>query len=216
MCGGGSFTPQAPDGFGSSKPQPGQFKPMDMGQQGPANSPFTFYTPPAQAPQMKSMQSPFQDMGQAGGNMYQRPQQTYNDMGSAGGNMAWGGDGWTPPPFQYGQTGPSMFPPQGGMSPMGQGQTGGNMYQPPQQPAFGGFSPGQGLQPYQAGYQPQNSGQTWDPPKMDFAPGGGFFPTTTPTNIPSVTAGWMGLGGQAPNPNMSYNPQTRQWGYPGG
>lgn len=103
-----------------------------------------------------------------------------------------------------GQAGGNMFDPRSAPNPLAnQGQAGGNM-------AFGGFSP----QPYQAGYQPPNVGQSWDPPgQKDFAPGGGFYPTTSPTNIPSVTAGWMGMGGQAPNPNMQYNPVTRQWGY---
>jgi hypothetical protein len=46
-----------------------------------------------------------------------------------------------------------------------------------------------------------------------FQPGGNFFPASGPTWIPSVTAGYMGYG-QAPDPNMSYNPTTKQWGFP--
>lgn len=76
----------------------------------------------------------------------------------------------------------------------------------PMPQAFGGFAPG---------YTPQQPQADPYSAQKDFAPGGQFFPTSGPTMVPSVSAGYMGMGGQAPNPNMSWNPVTRQWGYPG-
>lgn len=195
MCGGGNFY----GGQGQSA-QPGTMKPMqanpmtDMGSAG-GNMPPDF-----QYRQMDPMRWPPQG-GRAppsGGRGFPPPPGAFE--GRAGGNMSWGGDGWTPPQQ------PITNPMQAG------GALGNYPQQPAPTPAFGGFSTGLSApQPFQAGYQAPNTGQSWDPPQKDFAPGGGFYPTTTPTQIPSVTAGWMGLGGQPPNPNMTYNPVTRQW-----
>lgn len=143
------------------------------------------------------------------------------DMVQTGGNM-----------FDGSLTGGGMFSqPPGGFTPGASPVPAPQMPQPapsapkvdqapaPMPQAFGGFAPGYTPQPQQTDPYGQQKGLTPPPGTPGpYGPGGSFSfpPPSTPTWVPSVSAGYMGMGGGTPpNPNMSWNPVTRQWGYPG-